>query len=609
MFSIIMPIWNRAEVIPRAVQSVLNQTFPDYELIIVDDGSEDNVKERLQQFLSEKVVYHKIPHGGVSAARNFGIKHSQYPIIAYLDSDNVWHHDYLSRMHSVFSQSGSITVAAYCRYNIYRRDKKNRLYLSGVGGKPFNFSELLDRNFIDLNSFVHSRDCLEYTGFHDESIKRLVDWEFILRIANKYKLVYLPEVLVDYYLDYCGNSITQKEDGVSACRHIKEVNRVYSGRAKIVHDMVNYTWKNIPDEKRHNWVQMQNKKLNTSSFTAWGYPFMLQVEPTNISNLSCPPCPTGRAELKRPPRHLKLEEFKSLIDDMERYLLFLVLWDWGEPLMNPELPAMIRYAAERDIKAVTITNGHFFKHEDYIAELLQSGLSTLIVAVDSVSADTCGVYRQERDLNEGFTGVEKLIELKKKVKSNTLINLRMVVMKQNEHEVDKTRRYARAIGADCFTVKTLNPSCGLTALDSELVPKNPKYRRFTYKKDTLERISVDRVCLRVWTMSNIFSNGDVVPCCYDYRADLKVGNILERPFTEIWNSQAYRELRKLIYNQKSSIPICRECYTNFQNSEYGMFAEFTQFKSRPEESFLDKCRYWFYSPQVRAVIKRIVRKH
>jgi glycosyltransferase involved in cell wall biosynthesis len=124
MFSIIMPVWNRAEVVTRAVQSVLNQTFPDYELIIVDDGSEDNVEERLQEFLSEKVVYHMIPHRGVSAARNFGLKNSQHPIIAYLDSDNVWHPDYLSRMHSVFCQPGSEVVAAYCCYNIYRRDKK-----------------------------------------------------------------------------------------------------------------------------------------------------------------------------------------------------------------------------------------------------------------------------------------------------------------------------------------------------------------------------------------------------------------------------------------------------------------------------------------------------
>jgi radical SAM protein with 4Fe4S-binding SPASM domain len=294
---------------------------------------------------------------------------------------------------------------------------------------------------------------------------------------------------------------------------------------------------------------------------------------------------------------------------MERYLLFLVLWDWGEPLMNPELPAMVRYAAERDIKAVTSTNGHFFKHEDYMAELLKSGLSTLIVAVDSVSKDNYAVYRKQGDLTKVISRLEKLIKLKKKVKSNTLINLRMVVMKQNECEVDKTRHYARAIGADCFTVKTLNPSCGSTALDSDLVPKNPKYRRFTYKKDTLERISVDRVCMRVWTMSNIFSNGDVVPCCYDYRADFKVGNVLERSFTEIWNSQAYRELRKRIFIQKNSVPICRECYTNFQNSEYGMFSEFTRFKSQPEENFLDKYRAWFYSPQVRAVIKRILRKH
>ena len=75
---------------------------------------------------------------------------------------------------------------------------------------------------------MHSRDCLEFAGFHNESFTRLVDWEFILRIANKYKLVYIPEVLVDYYLGYFDNSITRKEDGVFACKHIKEVNRLTS---------------------------------------------------------------------------------------------------------------------------------------------------------------------------------------------------------------------------------------------------------------------------------------------------------------------------------------------------------------------------------------------
>ena len=108
----------------------------------------------------------------------------------------------------------------------------------------------------------------------------------------------------------------------------------------------------------------------------------------------------------------------------------------------------------------------------------------------------------------------------------------MVVMKQNEHEVNKIKSLGKYLGVDRFTVKTLNPSCGLTHLDEELLPKNPKYRRYKYRAG--ERIRINPHCRRVWEMSNIFSNGDVVPCCYDYAGELKVGNINEEPFSKIW---------------------------------------------------------------------------
>lgn len=604
MFSIIMPVWNRAQIVKRAIQSVLNQTFPDYELIIVDDGSEDNLPVVIIPFLSEKVLFYQIPHQGVSVARNYGLKLARYQIIAYLDSDNVWHPQFLERMYLEFNKATPI-IAAYCKYNIYRQNQDKEVFLAKIGGRPFNYQELLQENYIDLNAFAHKRECLDFCGYHNEQLKRLTDWEFILRIVAKYPIVFVPDILVDYYFLVFPNSITGNERYRVARWFIEKEIKMMSGPIRLDHDGIYYTWRNVPDEKMHNWVRMQNKEFNISDYTAWGYPYILQIEPTSICNLSCPLCPCGNKELNRQSRHMTLEEFQKIIDNMKKYLLFLILWDWGEPLTNPDFPAMIRYAASCDIKTVTSTNGHFFNNTEYMTDLLQSGLTTLIIAVDSTSVQNYQVYRKQGDMNEVLSGVEKIVHLKKKLKSKTILNLRMVVMKQNENEVAKTRRYAQKIGMDCFTVKTLNPNCGNANLDTELVPNNPQYRRFAYQKGTMERIRDPKPCRRIWHMSNIFSNGDVVPCCYDFASGMKVGNVFENPFTEIWNSENYRSLRKLIYHQRESIPKCNDCITNFKES-IGMIQQVKWFHY-PEDHIADKFRNLLLPPQIRRIAKEIRR--
>ena len=82
MFSIVMPVWNRKHVVTRAIESVLSQTFENYELIIVDDGSEDGSEKVVEPYLSERVICFKIPHGGVSAARNYALTHAKGDYIA-----------------------------------------------------------------------------------------------------------------------------------------------------------------------------------------------------------------------------------------------------------------------------------------------------------------------------------------------------------------------------------------------------------------------------------------------------------------------------------------------------------------------------------------------
>lgn len=574
MISIIMPVWNRADIVAKSIQSVLSQTFRDYELLIVDDGSEDGLEEAVKQYLSENVFYYRIPHSGVCAARNYGLRRAKGDFIAYLDSDNTWHPDFLSVMWTAINQEGTPRSAAYCMYNFYEKDEDTgKVYLSEVKGEEFDFRKLLARNYIDLNTFIHSKKCIETVGFWDETLKRIVDWDYILRITANYEPVFVPHVLVDYFFKVADNTITAREDPVVPYKTIRNKTMTYKKPVIISHDAITYQWENVPNKKYYNWIKMTNGEFDTSDFAANGYPYMLQIEPTNLCNLACPLCPSGRNELSRERRHMKLNEFKSLIDDMEDYLLFLVLWDWGEPFMNPDLPAMIRYANERDIKTVTSTNGQFLNDESYLEDILTSGLTTLIVAIDSLCEENYEVYRVKGKLNKVLEGLKRLVALKEKLNSKTTINMRMVIMKHNEHELDQMRETAKHLGIDTFTVKTLNPSCGSTAIDEGMVPDKPEYRRYEYVRGTYQRIRADAMCSRVWIMSNIFSNGDVAPCCYDYNGEMRIGNIFNQKFTEIWDSRPYRDLRRKVYLDKNSMTKCRECGINFKLSPTGWFVE------------------------------------
>lgn len=574
MFSVIMPVRNRSDLAPRAIKSVLEQTFKDYELLVIDDGSEDNLEGMVRPYLSEKVIYHHNPHGGVGAARNFGLSKARFPFIAYLDSDNLWHPEFLSNMYNAIHSDDTPSEAAYCMADRYEQSAATgKFSRTGTMGEQFNFRKLLAGNYIDINMFVHSQKAFKYAGIFDESLKRLSDWDFIIRVTSLFEPIFVPKVFVTCYLNVADNALSLTKTSELAERIVRKKHTGFKEPITVVHDTIEYTWTDLPEKKYRNWVRIHHEQLNTSDYTAWGYPFILQIEPTNICNLECPLCPAGQRKLGRKLRHMKLEEFKSIIDDMESYLLLLVLWNWGEPFMNPSLPEIIRYAAERDIRTVTSTNAHFLNDDAYVEAMLKSGLSTLFVAIDSTCNDSYQAYRKRGSLNKVLSGLQNLVAIKKRIGSETLINMRMVIMKQNEHELSKLRRLARKFGADWFGVKTVHISYDETIPDSEIVAVNPKYRYYAYKPNTYERIRVSATCRKVWEMAGIFSNGDVIPCCYDYNNTRKVANVFEQPLTEIWNGPAFQELRKQVHNQMQSLPLCRQCELNFKLSKAGWFTE------------------------------------
>ena len=186
LVSVVMPVWNRAPGVRRAVESVQAQTLRDWELIVVDDGSTDDtsaVLEGLAQFEPRLRVLHQ-DRGGVSAARNVAIAHARGQYVAFLDSDNSWEPEFLRVMVAVMQRDA--LPAAYSAMEL--RQGKNVSYRGFDGGRE----HLLIGNHIDLNVLVVRTDTLSAVGGFSPDLRRTVDYDLVLKLSALVDLSYLP---------------------------------------------------------------------------------------------------------------------------------------------------------------------------------------------------------------------------------------------------------------------------------------------------------------------------------------------------------------------------------------------------------------------------------
>jgi len=174
-----MPTFNRAHIIRDSIQSVLDQEYINWELWVCDDGSSDNTEKVVQSFGDSRIKYIKCAKVGGAQARNVGLSHATGAYIAYLDSDNIWHPEFLNIMVRIFNKNKGI-FTAYSKH-IDLTLKNNTYYLNRFSCAPFDYESLLKFNFIDLNSFVHLRALKTVVGDFNPNLKRLQDYDLILK--------------------------------------------------------------------------------------------------------------------------------------------------------------------------------------------------------------------------------------------------------------------------------------------------------------------------------------------------------------------------------------------------------------------------------------------
>lgn len=208
LVTIIMPVYNRANIVSDAINSVLAQTYKNWELIVVDDFSTDDIKRVIEEFDDERIrLLKNCNEKGVSGARNTGLKYSNGDYIAYLDSDNDWDQDYLLLMVNTLRNHTEFN-SIYCAQYVYKFYDDNIKQLMFLRFGAYNHSLIKNRNYIDLNCYIHKKILFNNFGGFSQKINRFVDWELIHRYASSGSPFAFPCVLSNYYFDKDDMQIT-----------------------------------------------------------------------------------------------------------------------------------------------------------------------------------------------------------------------------------------------------------------------------------------------------------------------------------------------------------------------------------------------------------------
>ena len=223
--SVVIPAYNRAATIEAAVRSVLDQSFADFEAIVVDDGSTDGTLRMLDAIEDPRLrILCQETNRGVSAARNLGISAARAPWVAFQDSDDLWRADKLARQMARLEfyerEAVAFPVAIYCGMEIEERGGSSyvpRRNLSHRDGDVL--LELVRRSFISTQTLIVRRDILQDVGGFDEDLRALVDWDLMLRVAQRGPVALVDEPLVRQR--FSDNSITHDPlRRVEARRHL-----------------------------------------------------------------------------------------------------------------------------------------------------------------------------------------------------------------------------------------------------------------------------------------------------------------------------------------------------------------------------------------------------
>jgi len=287
-------------------------------------------------------------------------------------------------------------------------------------------------------------------------------------------------------------------------------------------------------------------------------PVHISIEPTNVCNARCPVCETGNQSMPRPAGMLDKGSYERLIDEVAPYTSTLLFYFMGEPFLNKHAYEMIRYAREKGVFVETCTNGDFVDPEGVV----YSDINRISFQLGGLDNETHQVYRVRSNFEKAAENIKCLVKERKKYpNSNVVIEVGLIVMKHNEHQVDDFQEWARSLGVDLVNV--IDPCVRTVEEGKKFLTKDKKY--WYYDEDAFDegvlrpKVIPHNECTWIWNSIQLNWNGDAVPCCRDPNGFHVLGNVFEQSLSEVWNGEKARAFRRKIANEQGKVDICRLC--------------------------------------------------
>jgi radical SAM protein with 4Fe4S-binding SPASM domain len=276
-------------------------------------------------------------------------------------------------------------------------------------------------------------------------------------------------------------------------------------------------------------------------------PEVYAIETTNLCNLRCIMCPYP--EMTRQTGLMSLDLFKKVISEIKTYSRYVGLHNFGEPLLNPDLPRFIAHAAEAGLKTWLSTNATLLT-EAAARELLDSGLDVIIFSLDGVNRETYEKIRLNSRFEKTKANIDRFLDMKKSKNRKTPLTIVQIInMMNTESEIALFKKeWERK--ADTVLIKALaawsDQVAGIRNLSRNVDQTGPAGHHRP-------------PCLYLWRSFVVQWDGTVVLCCNDFDNKLVVGDVGRQTLREIWNSPLMRDLRSRHLRGDFGMSICRNC--------------------------------------------------